>query len=284
MNYKLSISLMITVVLAVVSVVAPVYAETETFEKTYQVEPGTKLELRNKNGDVTIRLWDQPQVKVFAEKKSRRGGNVDDVEISVSTGDTMVVETVYHVKNPKVSITYDIQIPAEVIVSFVHTSNGSITVEGVQGDTNLKTSNGVIEVKDVKGNLHATTSNGSIEIKDVQGIVGAETNNGNIEIAKVAGIRGAETSNGSIDAEIPAINDDTIIKTSNGSIKLYLPADLNATFDIKTSNGKITLHDDLEMTVSGEISRTKLQGKLGNGGPKISVKTSNGRINLYKLP
>jgi DUF4097 and DUF4098 domain-containing protein YvlB len=232
---------------------------------------------------VEIRQWEESNVKVSAKKKTSRGGKLDNTKIQVTIqDDTMKIETIDLVKNPRVSVTYDVRVPAEVIVNYARTSNGEIELEGTQGDATLETSNGKIEIKDINGDIWAGTSNGKIEIEDVDVVVSAETSNGNIEIIGVTGIKQVETSNGEIEAEIPAIQDDDIrIKTSNGSIKLYLSPDLDADFEMKTSNGRIKLHD-LEV-VASEISRTRLKGKIGDGGNLITVKTSNGRIDLYQL-
>ncbi len=71
------------------------------------------------------------------------------------------------------------------------------------------------------------------------------------------------------------------LKTSNGSVKLHVPVDMDAKVDLKTSNGKITLHDGLEVTTS-QLEKNEMQGRIGDGGPEISVKTSNGKIDIYR--
>lgn len=257
-------------------------AATETFAETYQVEPGTKLELRNRNGDVTIRQWDQSQVKVFAEKKTNWGGKLDNVKIEVTLGETMTIETIYLVRNPRVSVSYDVRVPTGVIVNYVSTSNGMIELEGTQGDATVETSNGKIEVSQVKGNVKAKTSNGKIELTNIDGFVDAHTSNGAVKIRGVAGIYGVKTSNGKIEAGIPAIGDTDIrIKTSNGAVILYLAPELDANIDLKTSNSKITIQD-IEI-VATKITKQQLQGKIGDGGPEISVNTSNGKIEVHKL-
>lgn len=257
-------------------------AATETFDETYHVKPGTRLELRNRNGSVTIQGWGQPNVKVTAEKETRWGGKLKNVEIKVTLGETMTIETIHLVKNPKVSVAYDVRVPTGVIVGEVRTSNGKIEINGTQGNATVETSNGKIEIENVRGDIEARTSNGKIEIEDVDGLVSAETSNGNIEIENVGGIQNAETSNGSIEAEIPAIHDDDIrIRTSNGPIQLYLSPDLNANIEVKTSNGKIAVRN-LEI-VTSDISETKLTGKIGNGGPTLYGKTSNGSIEILRL-
>jgi DUF4097 and DUF4098 domain-containing protein YvlB len=264
------------------SIVTPAIAATETFHETYEVEPATTLNLHNKNGGVTIRGWEKSYIEVSAEKTSRWGGNVDNVEITVITDDdTLTIETIYLVKNPRVSVTYEISVPEDVSVRSVGSSNGAITLENTRGDVVAETSNGSIEIEDLQGTAKAKTSNGKIEITRVSGYVEAKTSNGSITITDVSGTVAAQTSNGRIRAEIQEIQDDIRIKTSNGSIELYVSPDLNATIEMKTSNGKITIQG-IEI-IASELSKTKLKGKFGNGGKHLDVKTSNGSIDVYKL-
>ncbi len=141
------------------------------------------------------------------------------------------------------SVDYDIKVPFNVIVKSVGTSNGAIELKGTHGDTEISASNGTIAVEDSKGDIDARTSNGTIEIKDVTGYVSA--------------------------------------RTSNGAIELNIDPALDIDLEAKTSNGKITVKD-LEVVVQ-EISKTSLRGRLGEGGKKVSCRTSNGAIELSSL-
>ncbi len=275
-------------------------ADTEIFEKRYDVESGTSLELKNKNGKVKISQWDEPQVRVFAKKKAKFGGKLSKVRIDVHIGETLRVETVYLSKNPRVSVDYDIQVPAGVLIASVENSNGTIRLENTEGESRVttsngeivvrdvtgniltKTSNGAIDIKGVAGDVVAETSNGSIDVSSVEGFVSGETSNGKIVVKKVVGLRDLKSSNGKIEVEIPANFDEKILlKNSNGAIKLVLPPDLNAELKLKTSNGKINLHE-IEV-ITREFSRDSLKGRIGDGGALLEVKTSNGTIDLYPL-
>ncbi len=50
---------------------------------------------------------------------------------------------------------------------------------------------------------------------------------------------------------------------------------------METSNGKISIHD-VEI-VTREISKTEFKGRIGSGGKTLTVKTSNGSIEVYEL-
>jgi len=257
-------------------------AETETFDKTYDVSPGIQFEILNRDGSIDITGWDQNRITIHAVKKTRWGGKLENVAIEVLSGADFRVETIHVIKKPKVSVNYDIKVPFNVVVKSVRTSNGAIDLEGTRGDTEISTSNGTIEVEGSEGNVDANTSNGSIEIEDVKGYVSARTSNGSISVEDTTGIVELETSNGTIHAEVREVGEHgTRLRTSNGAIEVEIDSSLNIDLEAKTSNGKITV-DDLEVVVK-EISKTSLRGKLGDGGKKISCRTSNGAIELKSL-
>jgi hypothetical protein len=262
--------------------VSLVNADTETFDKTYDVSSGTRLEIRNRNGDIDIQGWNRSQIKVHATKKTKWGGKLKNVEIQVSQGADFMIETVDLVKNPRVIVSYDLRVPVNVVVKLVRTANGKIELEAIHGDTKVETSNGKIVIKDTVGDIDAHTSNGPIEVNDVEGFVSAHTNNGAINVKGATGVIELISSNGAIETEVHAIGENGLrVRTNNGAIVLNIISNLNADLEAKTSNGKIKL-DGLEVLVK-EISKSALHGKIGNGGKKISCKTSNGSILLKKL-
>jgi hypothetical protein len=267
---------------AALLIVPPANAETETFDKTYDVSPGTRFEIINRDGGIDISGWNQDRIKIHAVKKTRWGGKLTNVAIEVSPGADFKIETIHVVKNPKVSVSYDIKVPFKAIVQKVRTSNGAIDLEGTHGDTGIHTSNGTIEVEGAEGDIDANTSNGSIEIEDVKGYVSARTSNGSISVEETTGIVEIETSNGTIDAEVRGVGENgTRLRTSNGAIEVEIDARLNVDLEAKTSNGKITV-EGLDVVVR-EISKTSLRGKLGTGGKKISCRTSNGAVKLRSI-
>jgi DUF4097 and DUF4098 domain-containing protein YvlB len=67
--------------------------------------------------------------------------------------------------------------------------------------------------------------------------------------------------------------------TSNGSVNLLLPSGINARVRASTSNGSITT--DYEVT-SSHVSKTSLDGRIGQGGAPISALTSNGNVRIAK--
>jgi len=314
--------------------------DTEKFDKTYTVTAGTKIDISNTDGDISVTAWDIiDSIEVSATKSTSWGtAELEKVDIHVDTAGTTKIETKILQKNARVSVSYEIRVPRNSVLDTVTTAAGKISLDGVSGDDvtittsdggiyvkggsghitatssngkieldgtsgegTLVTSNGDILVDKTVGNITAATSNGGIEIKDSKGdvtldssngaisvtnldgyVLRAKTSNGAIDITKTTGIIVAETSNYNVTAEISNVRDaGTIIKTSRGSIKLYLSATLSASIEMKTSSGEISIHPTT-INISQSDSNY-LKGTLGNGGSSIYVETTNGDIDVYKL-
>ncbi|NQV19033.1 MAG: hypothetical protein HQ534_10875 [Armatimonadetes bacterium] len=239
-------------------------AITEEFRETYDLGSGTKLNVSNKNGGISISNWENSFIEVFAIKKTfLNEDELKKVEIIINQeNDEFNIQTEYPTKNAKVSVSYEIKVPSYIIVNDILTSNGKISLQGTTGNSILKTSNGKIFVRNVDGIINANTSNGKISIFETKGIIYARTSNGKIEV------------------ELPDIIDQDIdVSTSNGAIKIYLSPETDAELEMKTTNGKISLND-IKLIVS-KISSTHVKGELGIGGNRINIRTSNGNINLY---
>ncbi len=274
--------------------------ETEIFQQTYEVENGTSLQVINKHGKITLKEWSEDSIEVYALKKTYWGREeLKKIDIVVDQGSDFKVKTDCNERFPWVSVHIRMNIPENITVNRIEASNGDIHLEGITGDTTVHTCNGDITITDHTGSITADTSNGDIRLEDMTGDVDGETSNGDIRAENVAGVISAsssngaitvkdsqavnkiETSNGPISLEFTNVMENGChITTSNGYVKLYISLALNADLKVKTSNGEIELHNDLTVMIS-KISDDQLNGHLGEGGPEIYVRTSNGDIDLY---
>ena len=130
--FRKTILFCLCIAVAGLFIVPAIGAETETFDRVYDVSPGTIFEILNRDGSIDISGWDQSRIKINAVKKTRWGGKLENVTIEVSTGADFRVETIHVVRNPKVSVDYDIKVPFNVIVKSVGTSNGAIELSGLK--------------------------------------------------------------------------------------------------------------------------------------------------------
>ncbi|HEX9864117.1 MAG TPA: DUF4097 family beta strand repeat-containing protein [Acidimicrobiia bacterium] len=128
------------------------------------------------------------------------------------------------------------------------TTNGSITIEGLEGVVDVTTSNGAIELDGVASTVSARTSNGAITGTGLLSTdLEVSTSNGRVRLDFTRPPTSVEvsTSNGEIEVTLP---DDSspyavITSTSNGVVDVGIRTDPDAgqTIDLGTSNGDITV-------------------------------------------
>jgi DUF4097 and DUF4098 domain-containing protein YvlB len=164
----------------------------------------------------------------------------------------------------------------------LRSSGGGIRIEGGTSDIVAHTSGGSIEIGDTTGPVEAKTSGGSITLARIGGKVYARTSGGGIRIEDAMGSVDASTSGGSITARLSRQPEgDSRLATSGGSVSVSLATGLDLELDAKASGGGVT--SDVPITVQGTIDDDSLQGRIGNGGPKLVLRTSGGGIRVKGL-
>ena len=237
------------------------------FHYSYPMASNGRLAVESFNGSIEVTGWDQDTVDISGTKYGPTQEAADNLQVSVDHAPSAVT---IRVMRPSMRLHNEgarlvIKVPRHAILDRLTSSNGSIrTIDGA-GPSRLHTSNGSIQVTGLAGRLEAQTSNGRVTA----------------ELTSADGPVRVETSNGSVELNLPQKFDDEVrAHTSNGSITLRASERLNARLSARTSNGKIT--SDFDMRTSGEISRHRMEGVLGAGGPLIDLSTSNGGIRITR--
>jgi DUF4097 and DUF4098 domain-containing protein YvlB len=144
-----------------------------------------------------------------------------------------------------------------------------------------------VEVQEFRGRAVIRTSNGGIKAYGVRGYFEAITSNAGIdaqidELDAQQPVR-LESSNGAISLTLDTIRgNDILASTSNSSITVRLPASTQARVRAHAGNSSITT--DFPVTAEGDkLSKNRLDGTIGSGGPLLDLSTSNGPIKILKL-
>jgi DUF4097 and DUF4098 domain-containing protein YvlB len=166
------------------------------------------------------------------------------------------------------------------------TSSGKITLKGITVKTSVKahTNYGDLDLKGVQApEYDLFTQNGFINVKDVsQGTIKARTDFGRVELTNLQSVvLDVKTVNGELLISGGLAKGNHNLFTEFGNITLRLPANQSIDFDIKTDFGVI--NSQFPLTISGSLNEKDIQGKLGEGGGLLTVKTNNGNINIEKL-
>jgi len=142
------------------------------------------------------------------------------------------------------------------------------------------TGDGRVTVRDVEGDLVAHTGDGSIHLEHVNGGVDASSGDGNIIVdGQIRQLR-ARSGDGRVrvQASGSAPTGDWSLATGDGSVILEVPAGFGAELDARTGDGRVEVRDVDFDRESGEHSRTSAKGRIGSGGPKVTIRSGDGSI------
>ncbi|MDQ2936446.1 MAG: DUF4097 family beta strand repeat-containing protein [Acidobacteriota bacterium] len=230
----------------------------EEFHQTYPLAADGRVSVENLNGSVRITISDRNEVQVNAVKRAYKQERLTEARIEVSsTADAIRIKTRYpnedqsftdderaHYNNPAI-VEYSIVVPRKARLESLDVVNGSIEIDGVEGDVKASSVNGRVIVHGLMGEAKLNTVNGNVEATFAQ-----------LTEAKPLSL-------GSV----------------NGSVDVVIPSDSNAVVRAETINGSI--RNDFGLAVQdGEYVGHSLYGQLGLGGPKIKLSNVNGSINI----
>ena len=225
----------------------------DEWTRTYTLPEGGRFEIVNVNGEIEASASAGREVEVRARREARAGTEdeartlLDSLQMREDVTPTSVrieaqSRSTEERGRRRFSVTYDLRIPAGLVVS-------------------LKTENGGIRLENIDGRITVTSANGGIEGEGLRGSLAAEVVNGGIELG------------------IDAVTGDIALSSVNGGIELALPPDVKASIDATCLNGGIDVDEEFGMAVT-ENSRRRVSGTLNGGGPTISATTVNGGVRI----
>ena len=241
------------------------YNEKEDFHKTLSLERDGTFSLINLNGPVSIVTWNRDEVDIRAEKAVRGSReNLNKIKIEIeSSPHRITINTVFpKIRTFRGKVSYEIKVPEGLQLEKIRTVNGNVNIHGPVIDVRASTTNGNISISEASGQLVFSTTNGNVDTEDIHGEISAHSTNGSIYL------------------DIDSISDEITARTTNGGISLTIDSkNIDADIEASTTNGRVTI--DFPVTIqSGTISKRRLDGRIGDGGPLISLKTTNGPIKI----
>jgi Toastrack DUF4097 len=247
---------------------------------------GAAISIHNANGKTRVVGEDRADIEISVHKSV----SADCPEIAEKlldsillqngkSSDVLEIEIQIPRKCSRRAVAHlEVRVPRATQVASSST-NGKISLEGLERSIRARSSNGSIAICEVNGDIDVTTANAKVACRCTQGRLHARSSNGKIEVGSHTGSIDASTSNGVIKASIDVLGEEgVVLSTSNGRIVLDIPDNSDADVDIRVENGHIRNDIDLEETLPHADGRVR--GRIGKGGTPIRLKTSNGTISL----
>jgi len=227
----------------------------EEFHQTYNLSPTGRVSLENINGGVQIKVWDRPAVQVDAVKKAYRKDRLNEAKIDVNaTEENIRIKTEYpdrdqtfrsdRYDNPA-TVEYTLTVPRKAVLESIEMVNGSIDIDGVEGNVKASSINGRVGARGLMGEARLSTINGQLEATFTQ-----------------------------LD-ESKAIS----LNSVNGNVTLVIPSNANASVRASTVHGGISTDFGLKVK-DGEYVGHSMDGQIGTGGPRIKLGNVNGAIKV----
>ena len=229
----------------------------EEFHQTYPLSPTGRVGLENINGGVQIKVWDRAAVQVDAIKKAYRKDRLDEAKIEVNaTEENIRIKTEYPDENQNfrsdnrrydnpATVEYTLTVPRKAVLETIELINGSIDIEGVEGNVKATSINGAVTARGLVNEVRLSTINGELTATFTQ-----------------------------LDETKPIS-----LGSVNGSVTLIIPSNANASIRAGTVHGGIS--NDFGLKVKhGEYVGHSMDGQIGTGGPRIKLANVNGGIKI----
>ena len=188
-----------------------------------------------------------------------------------------------------------------------HSLGAGLTLEGHAGDINLSDIVGPVALRgDFFGTTHLERIRGTVQFQSsftqfacanlpgelnvegrsdlnahsIEGPVTLSTTNRNLTLE---GLRGGATvtdRNGSVKIVLVSSLAPLHVVDEDGSVEVSLPRDEGFSIEAHTQNGDI--RNDFGLTPEKNGQTAQLTGKLGSGGPALTLQTTEGDVNLRK--
>jgi DUF4097 and DUF4098 domain-containing protein YvlB len=160
----------------------------------------------------------------------------------------------------------------------ISTGSGEIRIDGAKGPVRANAGSGNVEASGIGGAFYGETGSGDITLRqDSPGTVVAKTGSGNVRLRNVNG--GLEAHSGSGDIEIDGqAKRDWTVESGSGNIDLKLPSNAAFSVDARANSGSVEVNHPI--TVQGMQKKNHVQGKVGEGGPLLSLQSGSGEIRV----
>ena len=223
-----------------------IVAGDKEVRQSFPLDKGAALSIATQNGSVTVEGWDRPQ----AEVRITTRGNTD----------------------------------SQKVLSAIKSENGSLSLD-TKGLSNGENVSVVIKVPGTLGVVKLISENGAIKVSHLSGSISIEAENGVVRLDDVSGVESVKTENGVIKAQMNSMPKDRPVtfETENGKIELIFGEDFNANIEASTERGFLNVDDELDIAVQSSRDLGKrASGKVGKGGPPLTIRTENGGISLSR--
>ena len=263
------------------------FQERDEFNQTYQLAPGTRVEVSSIRGRVEISNTDTTTAEVQIIRTARTRADLEYHKIEVEqAGNSLVVRGV---QEPEDRRGQNIQVNQQVILKLprridlaVSSVSGSLKAGDVDGQTHVSSISGSAKVGNVGGKLQVTSVSGSLDVGNVGADARVTSISGNVRLGQVNGSLDVTSVSGGLNTTLVSLSPQGIhIKSVSGSVEIGFKSEINADFNAENVSGEVYL-DVPNVTRDSEAKSPNVRARIGTGGTPITITSVSGNIRLTR--
>lgn len=264
----------------------PLAASAEEVARTFAAGPGTVVEVRNLNGRVQIQAWNQNQIKVVAQRRTR----AVEVHLDQSANHIHIDTHLLQSSAPASDrvVDYEIWAPADATLK-IHLDAGTLRVEDFTEDVTIEAVAAAVLLRNLSGHTAVQTLNGSVQAERSPGRLEATSISGSLRFVEMdSRYLVAKTTSGDIYYEgdfRPGGSYEFV--NHEGSIELRVPVTASFELNANSVKGEVTNEFPLIPRDRGRLPQLSasrsLLGTVRRGEAMVRVTSFSGTIRLRKF-
>jgi DUF4097 and DUF4098 domain-containing protein YvlB len=178
----------------------------------------------------------------------------------------------------------------------IETTSGDMEIDNITGDTHISATSSNVVINSITGAINLNSTSGETRGTSILGPIAIAQTSGDINLRKVSGDLRIKSTSGDIDVDQDSgavdiqtqsgnvgiksamdTRNDSFIETISGCIIFSVPSSASGSVRLETISGDI--NTELALTLK-TISKNKLAGYFGQGGPEITLTTASGDITI----
>ena len=258
----------------------------DRIEKTFPVAKNASLILTNYTGTISVKGWQNSEVKVVCTKHSQ------NVEIDTESTPSKVKVTTHVLDKlaaaDKARVDYQVYVPEEATLEIVN-NMGTVDVENIKGAVKVDVFEAVVKIAGVQGGVQATSLGSKLTISESTGPIQTTTVSGDIAFSKLdSNSVTANSTLGNISYQGDFVRlGNYRFSTNEGVILVQCPEQASVEWNARTVKGKIRSNLPIRSknhapSSAGIAGKQSLFGTLNQGDANVTLSTFSGEININR--
>jgi DUF4097 and DUF4098 domain-containing protein YvlB len=158
------------------------------------VPPNSRISIRAKRGDITVRPADTSEIRVSGKKNVRAWNEDDAVKLSgnaaveiVQNGDGYEIRpSGSNAGDSRLGFDMEVLIPQKSPLT-IRNEKGDVVVSDISAPITVNTQSGDVEVRSSAGDVNIDMHHGDVKVSDIKGDIKLSGKGGEVEVASVTG-------------------------------------------------------------------------------------------------